>query len=478
MRSFWVKFRNFLILTALTVGNWALANEPVVNDSVPYYYKDQKQSLVKWEEIDPLQWMDLDYWKRIRAIKDSIPDWKVKQRDLFNSEIFGRVLSCVGICKIYRGSGFANAAFTSVIREGDELQTMSNSYMWVFMPDGALIRVSPQTSLSFKEFNVATDQFFTQVRLNFGNMLYLSRFMEPYLESNLKETDALFLPMRVMEANAEADKKILKENELEKFLEESEVTLQQFKRLNTLIAKNNEKIFYKKSYAYIILPNATVQGYDLMMDFYYSVGHNGYFKQRKISDFIATDSVNNDIKVQLRGYQDDELKNIQEGAWYQVDPLGKNLEEKSDFNRLFAFGELVTRRIPTILLARELWLSAYSSHFFMQKEIDEETLAVDYGYRLWNETDKSELEERIKYLNRYVKRIETGNLRSLTKLKDRLVRSEEENIETFVDRFYEQSLARYVGQLSSGQSDLGEKAKKLNSTKHPFWKYLSLSGNP
>ncbi|MFN8369922.1 MAG: hypothetical protein U0T83_04755 [Bacteriovoracaceae bacterium] len=460
------------------MGHQVYAEEELVNDSVPYYYKDQKQSLVKWDELDPIEWLDLDYWKRIRAIKDSIPDWKVKQRDLFNSEIFGRVLSCVGFCKIYRGSGFANASFNSVIREGDEIQTMKNSYMWLFMPDGTLIRISPQTSISLKEFNVATDQFFTQVRLNFGNILWLSRFMETYQESNLKETDALFLPMRVMEANAEVEKRIFKENELEKYLEESEMTLHQFKKLNSLISKNNENIFYKKTYAYIILPNATIQGRDLMMEIYYSAGHNSYFKQRKISDFLQSDSVNDAITVQLRGYQDEELQNIREGAWYQVDPMGKNLTEKADFNRLFAFGELVTKRIPTILIARELWLSTYNSFFFMQKNVDEKNLAVDYGYRLWNEKDKSEISERIKYLNRYVKRIETGNLRALSKLKERLVHSEEENIETFIDRFYDQSLARYVGQLSVGESDLSEKDKKLNSTKHPFWKYLHLSGNP
>ena len=70
------------------MGHQVYAEEELVNDSVPYYYKDQKQSLVKWDELDPIEWLDLDYWKRIRAIKDSIPDWKVKQRDLFNSEIF------------------------------------------------------------------------------------------------------------------------------------------------------------------------------------------------------------------------------------------------------------------------------------------------------------------------------------------------------------------------------------------------------
>ena len=59
---------------------------------------------MSWDDIDPLAWYDLNTWKKRRAIKDENADWKQKFRETRHTERIGKVLKCVGLCRMYRGA--------------------------------------------------------------------------------------------------------------------------------------------------------------------------------------------------------------------------------------------------------------------------------------------------------------------------------------------------------------------------------------
>ena len=119
----------------------------------PFIYKGQERSLVQWRDLDPKIWLDYKAWEVERAYRDQNPQWRIELRDILLSELVGKVVSCIGTCKIYRGKVFVNASYRSKIYEGDEIQTTEDSYAWVFLMDGTLVRIAPKSSISFKEIN-------------------------------------------------------------------------------------------------------------------------------------------------------------------------------------------------------------------------------------------------------------------------------------------------------------------------------------
>ena len=99
-------------------------------------YKGQNRSLIKWDEINVDEWLNLKAWAKDRIIKDKSPDWIINKKDLTHIETMGRIMDCIGECRIYRGRGFAKGQHLSGIKEGDEVNTLEDSYVWIFLFDG------------------------------------------------------------------------------------------------------------------------------------------------------------------------------------------------------------------------------------------------------------------------------------------------------------------------------------------------------
>ena len=124
-----------------------------------FTFNDDKQLeiknklLVNWENIDLIKWNNLSDWEEDLEKRETFHNWRQNQKALSFNEIIGRVLDCFGDCRSYRGLGFSNTQYRSQVREGDDFVTMKNSYAWIYLIDGSLIRVSPETSISFNEVN-------------------------------------------------------------------------------------------------------------------------------------------------------------------------------------------------------------------------------------------------------------------------------------------------------------------------------------
>lgn len=459
-----------------------------------FYYKKRSRSLIKWKDIDPYRWLDVQEWIRERQYRDSTPFWEQELRNRNNVELMGRVLGCVGECRIYRGNTFVYASYRSTINEGDDVVTGKSGYIIIYLMDGTLVRLSPQTSMTFKEINFGIEENFLHVRLNEGNAFWLSRQSYKFSETNKAETDVLFLPLRLQEANASTEKKSFFEDDLSAFLSPDTYTLRQYQRLNRLVEENNKFTGKRPTYSFIVMPNGTLYGKNLVMDIYYALNKEAYFYLRDEKNIMATfpedppeqeeplsfkhdmlnevgDEDNGDpvLHFMFRGYNNREKKQIEVSKWYKVDSKGREVEEVEKIPLAFKLNQIITRRFPTILVAREIMLKRYTEPIYKRLE-DRWLLARDAGYQLWGKIYRnyegrsaSDLEQRVDFLTEYTRRIETTALVALSKVYLTLNEETKANLDPD-KRFYSQrAFAAYLSRINE------VKLKKINATNERYW---------
>ncbi|MBF0298504.1 MAG: hypothetical protein HQK51_07270 [Oligoflexia bacterium] len=446
-------------------------------------YKGEKQSLINFDEIKADDWLDYRHWLSELNSKIKDPLWKKKFRDNSYKEIMGRALACVGECRIYRGTKYAKSTYRSSIKEGDEVQTLDNSYLWIFLMNGTMVRLAPNTSVSFNEFNISTDGFFLYVRINQGLVLWSSRDANPLPESSLSETDALFLPLRTLSANFHKEKKTITEEQFSLILEDDQTHLKHVQKLNCVVKLNNKFFKEKESYSLIVMPNGSIYGKNL--NFFGLVENLGssYIKSYASTDTEGT----SEVEFYYRGYKNKDAFKLKENSWYKVDSYGKAIEEFSEGDKIFGLPELLTKRITSVLLARETLLLNYSLPLF-DKKITNDELIIKHGYRLWDnsktESKINELDEHIKFLKEYTRRSETTNLNSGHNLYSRIKNAEkelnellikgddmssndknDENKETFKDNHYTLALNTYINFISKNI----DTSNNVNQLLHEIW---------
>ncbi len=434
-----------------------------------YSYYGQDVSLIEWSKLDHKEWLDYQLWKDHRKIKDHYPKWRQNIRETRLQEIMGRVLDCVGECRVYRGEGYSKAMFRSSIKEGDEVVTQKDSYLWIFLYDGTMVRMGPESSISFRELNVALKKNFLHARINSGNILWLSRDSMELKKQSLRETDSLFLPLSYQQANSIGVE--LKENDLYRFVESVEIELeQQYSRLNNLIEKNNNVLNDKPTESFLVMQNGTVFGKNLRMEFVVLTGGKSFIKNRSF------EYLNDEIEIIggrslffYRGYANKNIFEVDDNIWYQISTDGRDISRLSENGTSFSMGEYLTKRIPTILVARELMLTRFSAFIFDEK-ISSKNLAVKHGFRLWS---NQEMTGRVKFLKEYTRRIETTNLLVSKQLKNKMKKSGEILHGTnYSSENYRRALHNYF--IKQEISDRARSEDEmLNSTNRKLWKRLN-----
>lgn len=487
------------ILLFLLISSNTWSQEQVIKEMRdPYIYKGQKKSLIQWRDLEPKLWMDYKSWEVERYYRDKNPNWRVELRDILQNELMGKVVSCIGTCKVYRGKAFVNASFRSKIYEGDEIQTTEDSYAWVFLMDGTLVRIAPKSSISFKEINISNEETFYHIRMNSGYFSWLARLPFELKEENLAETDPLFLPLAVKEANSIYYEHLDRQNQTESKLlaavtKEDKRHLHQFEKLNSLIVANDKLIAKKPSVLFLVLPNGTIYGQNLQLEVLYELGKKSYVKLKDPLEQYQIDEVADEVKQRAeflyRGYVNLEHKDISVGHWYEIDEKGKNISEFEEGNKIFHLSELLTKRIPSVMIARELWLSKYSIPL-LKPSLEKNDLATSMGYRLWslgkNESDKEmpELISRIDFLKEYTRRIETTHLNVVEKLVEKYRQEETSKdkltvIETPIlpSDYYQKAFNAYFYQISNRYDPKLDEALELNRLGYHFWLMVNAKGN-
>jgi len=468
------------LLTALIVLTTSFFFEARA-DGPKVEFKDQKQSVTDWGNLKINSFLSFKEWKEESDIKDQVPEWEKIIRERNHRELVGRIYQCVGTCRIDRGESFFNGSYRTGLYEGDEIQTVGDSYAWIFLFDGTMVRLSPRSSITFNEINIGVKENFLNARLNAGNILWLSRSEHPFLESNVRETDVMFFPYVEYESLPISDKKLYMEDDLLELVSESKAQINHYKALNEAVAANNKVTRAKPTYAFLVTPNATIMGVSPSVEVVTLIGGKTFFKKRSSAtlELDVKDEIPNDIFLQLRGFDNKTLMTIQEDLWITVDERGRNYAQSEDVNWL-NMGEFITKRIPSIMLGREIFLKRYSEFAFREK-YDPVALAKNDGYRMWGKMGavegekKEDMELRLEFLKEYFRRVETSNLLSSSKFRERFEKRGEKNVTMEYGRyFFITALNKYYrfGESQNKNSNDKETGEVLNSTTKLLWKKM------
>jgi len=425
--------------------------------------KGQSYSIIPWSIQDPEDFLSINTWLIERSIKDVTPDWKIRLRQADLKELTGKILQCIGICEIYRGSNKAMGQHLSRLLEGDELKTGKDSVAWVYFMDGSLMRVSPESSVSINEFNIGKAEIFILARLNQGHVFWHPRSKKEMVPDFSPETDSVSLPLMVRAANTQAfERKIFQARKDDGHLAEIMVLddnaiIDQFKTINQLKIENNPGVTLTTK-VMMVTPNSTVVARDVSFDYLYLPGGKGYFKKRQTEP-------GEEFTLYLRGYTATEANAVGEVSWHVVDESGRYfIPMKDDAPGVLQVTELLTKRIKTIELAREIWFKEFTLPL-MAASKDSEVIARDYGYTLWGD----ESTKRFDFLVEYNRRIETTNLRSLENLLVKLENKGEKSGRDLSEDHYRVSLNHYLLGLKSRYDNRKMRVRELNDLQYYVW---------
>jgi hypothetical protein len=445
---------------------WKVEEKQAIQDTTPL--KGQGFSTIDWEGQDPKEWLDIDRWLADRAAKDSVPDWKIRIRLNTHKELIGKVLKCVGICQSFRGTKGIDIRHLSQVKEGDEIQTGKDSTLWIFLMDGSLVRLSPETSISFNEINLSKEKAFFVVRLNQGHFYWHHRVNEVIPHNPAPQTDQFSLPLMVREANIDYFERTIyqKQDELQRFISLSEGGTQAseklFEKLNDYKKTHKEKLAQLQMHVFVVAPNYSLDVINTSFDAFYLPNDKGYFKRR--DDSVQAEDMVRQFKLHSRGYANESVQDITSRNWVVMDAEGKSFEEMGEASPHLSILELVTKRIASLELAGEIWTEKYSLPV-INALADEAKLATDYGYRLW----KDDLSPRLSFLHEYTRRVETTNLKSLDRLvKDLTVKGDFKPL-IIDEKFYVKALETYVKSMKHQFNQKTQQRRLMNDLQFYAW---------
>ena len=461
----------FPLYLLLTISFFFEAGNALAQTASKVEFKGQKQSSINWERPRSPSYLSFKEWKEESDIQDQVADWEKIIRERDHHEMVGRIYQCVGTCRVDRGESFFNGSYRSGLYEGDEVQTVGDSFAWIFLFDGTMVRLSPQSSITFNELNIGVKENFINARINAGNILWLSRSEALFDEVDIRETDVVFFPYSEYESLPITDKKLYLEDDLFELISPSKSHVKHYQSLNEKIVENNKMTKKKPTYAFLVMPNATVMGVSPSVEIVTLIGGQTYLKKRS-PELLAhqkSEAESPELKLQMRGFENKTLTTIQDDLWISIDEKGRNFAEADEANWL-GMGEFITKRIPSIMHGREIFLKRYSEFAFREK-YDPMVLAKQDGYRLWG----AEVEQRLEFLKEYFRRIETSNLLASSRFKERLTeRGEKASSVEYGNYFFITALNRYYkyGEYLSKNSGDKETGEVLNSTKKLLWKKM------
>lgn len=424
--------------------------------------KGQKFSIIPWSELEPTEWLNINTWLLERELKDKRPDWKIRLRDSQHRELAAKFLKCQGSCSVYRGSMKAETGYLSRIEEGDEIHTDKDSVAWIYFMEGSLLRLSPQSSLSVQEINFGKNEVFLLVRLNKGHFYWHPRNKTEYPLDQAPETDAYSLPLMIRHANVNyyARERFKAQNDQERLHEVLDLDewaiKDQIQTLNKLKNENNPFMNHRTKLM-VVSPNASVTASQASFDYLYYPGGKTYFKKR-------TFELGEEFTLHLRGYTDNTDYLIDKTEWYEVEKNGRSYSQLIEIPAHLQITELITKRIKTIELAREIWVKEFTLPL-MKVSDKPELLARNFGYHLWG----NELAKRQQFLVEYTRRIETTNLRALENLLTKLEDNGEPLQKDLADDHYKATLKHYLLGLKSRYDRKNLRVSEMNDLQYYVW---------
>lgn len=428
--------------------------------------RDIDKDITDWKNVDEQDWLDITKWKEQRIIKDKVPNWKEILRNQRNREVIGRVIKCLGVCSNYRGAQAASSDFQTVLREGDEFFTDKQSYAWLVLLEGSLIRLSPKTSITLTEINLGVNENLLAIRLNQGHIHYQGRLAGKFTVLDKVESDTGFYPLMLKQANRE----FYAINEYRSLPLEYKPTYSvkrnpghqlQYKKLNELLQEYQLK---KTTKVFIYAPNVSLLAKNVSLDLFYNINSKTMLKYSKtLEGFEKLDSRESSLEIYLRGYENSKVSEVEEGIWFEIDKDGKSIGNAYDYPKALDAITSFPRRIPSIHIAREIFMRKYSQFILQEKSITKVEMMNKFGYRLWDSDDVSEISRRISFLKEYVRRVETTNLKNISKVF-------KEQKKMSIDKSYFQlAMSRHYNYIKTLYNRERKLIFEMNDTQYYMW---------
>lgn len=441
-------------------------------------YRGQNNSLLDWNSLDTNKWLDFNHWKLQRKNRDETPNWKQVLKDTNHPELVGRVIQCLHRCDIFDRKGVSRAQFGSRIFEGQEFATGEDSYAWILLMDGTLVRVSPESSFTFLEINFSLQssgtegeatlrKAFHSIRLNQGHGYFQERRLGSFEKQNRSESDLALYPLLIKRANREhfarLEYQALKDrNKLLYQLEQNQGYVSQYEKLNELLAPKEGGDIETEIFIYSSNASFKIQGPNFHI--FHELGDKTWFLAKgEIPGFKSESDRKQQVKALFRGYQNKSNQDLELDEWYAMDKQGRSIASEQAPSWM-KYAEVFIKRIPGIHLARELMLRDESSILFSAWSKD---FLRERGYRLWDPV--KELPARKKFLAEYTRRMETTNLNSIQKVLLSDLRKDKAEESPSGRKYFTEALNRSLFRLKSLHYAEREVVKEKNDIQYYLW---------
>ncbi len=448
-----------------------------------FFYKNEKKSAIDWAELEEKQWLDLSKWKQELKWKEKIGNWRLYNQEMEMVEPVGYLLRCVGQCRIHRGTRkeIFSPRFRSKILERDDFETFSDSYAFIYLLNGTMLRLAPNTSISLNEFNINKHGSFLYARVNHGQILSIPRVDEPFTVQSMRETDIIFYPLSCHKAHVSVDEtKRFSDDDLYEYTLLKRKHEKKYSYLNNFIEKNKITVPEQKHTTLFTSANGNVLSTNTVLDFIVLQNSTSYIRSRSgeglyydkspefaVSHFYSHNSVEEeDIR--------ETSEELESGKWYEVKDERRELLGYPEGQKRFYMPSLVSRRMPSIFIARELFIRKYSQ-FLFEPSMTKRLMATKYSLRLWDSWDsEGDSDLSLNFLLGYSKMVELKNFDEKKKLFKRIgSRKETITVGHYDESYYNTALRLYLFAQKGRHSFFDLKTGVLNSTKKPFWKIIT-----
>ena len=345
-------------------------------------FRGEKNSAIDWTGKQGEELLDYKKWKEKVLGQEKDENYVILSRAKENREIMARVISCIGTCMAQREAKDYRLQQKSRLVEGDEVYTEKDSYLWLALASGEILRLAPETSLFLREINFIDSEIFYFLRINQGFVKMAARVGGPDEFANAKFSDPLALPLYPEQSNpSEQDKKYL-----EGFRE--------------LVKTNNlwrEKL---RTQFLVSLPNVILKVENSSFDIFTNTLSKSYIK-------LMRESSASKANYYLLDQGKEEAINFD--TWQEVSFDGQSIAALKEFKQAIYYGEIFFKSIIPLRFSSEMLMRLNLAPAYEQK-ISGKNIALEHGIFRWDLVlSKEKYEQRKVELLKWALFLEKGN---------------------------------------------------------------------
>ena len=307
----------------------------------------KKVNPVYFEDKTARDQLDIDHW--IKRVEEMSVTQKRRDDNVNKSTLVGKIIFSVGDVRIIRGQGRV-AKEARFLYEGDILETKATGACWLVLLDGALLRISPRSSISLSEVMFNEKNFNAFIRLNRGEVYFLSRS-----KNDLGKTGGDFFDFSFMGMMNTALIEDVVGYFGETLFSSKKISLKSLLEMQKVYSNDNQFEAWSLKSNYFFFNENFFSSIPPSEVFFLIEGKRSFFKINKILE------ENERPGFSLVGYLEEEMKAVENGKWYVADR--SQINEAPELEGVDFFLKTLTNNLTPFFFERELFMKSYSYFF-------------------------------------------------------------------------------------------------------------------